>query len=754
MNHTPAAIIDRVVTFWHEFVVGGEHAPQQTNILIDHLSGNCTVKLGQEYLRATCLGVMGSYQLRYLLPNRLVLSGIGLCLRLSGWKRIRYLGVGYTHEGVYRHVKIVNPRRDQWFEFSIGHGDIAFGLQNDWDYPPPTEIGDIRLYISGEPSTEGGTIDVSRMWCWNEPTSDDTLPAGYALPIWHPGSTEWAQGRPDILEIIDRYLRKCFRSSDEQATAFMRDGLCPLYGERSLHWPVGMALPPDLEKVGTYRFSWHGLHPAMILILHARSTRDDAPLYAARELVTLWLERSYFRNDTDKKFAWYDHGTAERLLAMVMQWAIGVEKRYDKRFMSRLRAAIFRHGQLLDSEVFYASHQPTRYHNHAWFQDIALMATALAIPDFPCSERWLRNALDRLTDQLDTLIVRDEGFAVFVENSIGYHQGVQRLVQYAGELITAAGLATAIPEISVELFDFSDFLRYPDNRTPAQGDTFRRANARGDQIRRSKAYKKPSCIILPKAGYGIVKGNHDGIPFMFSLFATSLCRTHKHEDNLSFTLFFDGIEWLIDPSFYSHEYASPIPAYLRSAVAHNALVIPGMKYSIEPGLASIWGEIHGDEFEMQGVHRAYSDIVIKRHVRGFLGLLSLAFTDSSERAQILKTQDMDCRPSLMLHCGEQVDVELNGKVLMLSHPDSKYKLRIELPGDDVVVHYGILKNNIVRGLSGLGFMQQASINTIECRVPFGQVPTITRGCRRCRPLRSRCRGPFGQVLRTTLDVIS
>lgn len=587
--------------------------------------------------------------------------------------------------------------------------------------PPPTEIGDIRLYMSGEPSDEGGTIDVSRMWYWNEPTSDDVLPAGYVLPIWHPGTLDWVQVGPDILKIIDRYLRKVFRNYGKQATAFMRDGLFPLYGETSLDWPVGMALPPDLEKVGTYRYSWHALHSTLILMLHARSIRDDAPLFAAREFVTLWLERSYFQNDPDKKFAWYDHGTAERLLAMVAQWAIGVEKRYDKRFMSTLRAAIFRHGQLLDSELFYASHQPTRYHNHAWFQDLALMATTLAIPDFPCADRWLRNAIDRLTDQLDTLIVRDEGFAVFVENSIGYHQGVQRLVEFAGELVAATDFTSNIPKVALELADFSDFFIYPDNRAPAQGDTFRCANAQGDKIRRCKAYKKPLCVILPKAGYGIVKGNHDGIPFMFSLFATSQCRTHKHEDNLSFSLFFDGIEWLIDPSFYSHEYASPIPAYLRSAIAHNALVIPGMNYSIEPGLASICGEVRGNEFNIQGIHRSYSHIAVRRHVHGFLDHLSLAFIDSTERTQMLETETLDCRPSLMLHCGEQVDAELNNEVLILSHPDSNYKLRVELPGNNVVVHYGVLEDNLVYGLSGLGFMQRTSINTIECRVPFGQI---------------------------------
>ncbi|MFP3449976.1 hypothetical protein SB765_34160, partial [Pseudomonas sp. SIMBA_067] len=76
-------------------------------------------------------------------------------------------------------------------------------------------------------------------------------------------------------------------------------------------------------------------------------------------------ERSYFNADEDRKFAWYDHGTAERLLAFLLIWDIGVRQQFEHRFMVRLRSAIFKHAQLLASEMFYASHQASRYHNHA-----------------------------------------------------------------------------------------------------------------------------------------------------------------------------------------------------------------------------------------------------------------------------------------------------------------------------------------------------------------------------------------------------
>jgi hypothetical protein len=127
-----------------------------------------------------------------------------------------------------------------------------------------------------------------------------------------------------LQDIIYGFLKKHFRAADVQANAFMEEGHCPLTAEVAIAWPYAAPLPPDLSTVGTYRFSWHALHPAMILMVHARNSGKLASLFAAREMVTNWLERSYFQPEADKKFAWYDHGTAERLLAMVVMWSIGV----------------------------------------------------------------------------------------------------------------------------------------------------------------------------------------------------------------------------------------------------------------------------------------------------------------------------------------------------------------------------------------------------------------------------------------------
>lgn len=674
-------------------------------------NGNASLEFGEQSLVAKFDKPGNTHQLKISLPTKHRGNGVYARIRLNEWKSIKYLAFGYTHEETFRHIKVTNPAQRQWIIIHLQHGDIGYGLQNNWEHPSSTDFNDLRIYLRAEPMDNGASVELEHFVCWEEADNSATGPTSATLPLALPDRTLVPHG---LLDVLYGYLRKCFRHVQTQAEEFLQSGRCPLYGETQLEWPLHQALPDGLSTVGTYAFSWHSLHPASILMVHSKNTGMDAPVFAAREMVTNWLERSYYTPDPDKKFAWYDHGTAERQLAFILMWAEGIERKFDERFMSRLGGAIIRHAELLESEQFYASHQPTRYHNHAWFQDLALMATALALPDWPASPRWMQRAIERLTDQLETLIVRDNGFSVFVENSIGYHQGVQRIVELAGDMVRLTGAESSIPDVAVELSRFSAFFRYPDNRAPAQGDTFRRSNPQGDAVRKLKPYPDPGSVVLPKAGYGIVKGNHEGARFMFSMFATSLCKTHKHEDNLSFTLFFDGIEWLIDPSFFSHEYKSPVPAYLRSSAAHNNIFIADKDYSIEPGLASLDGAIEGDHFHFVGEHRCYADTIINRSVKGSSSALSLSFNDevSSKDA---RTTDA----SLMLHCGEGVEVNQIDNIVRLTHPDSQFELKIELPHTQILINHNHLSTDLIRGISGTGFMQSTGINTIECPIPAG-----------------------------------
>lgn len=638
-----------------------------------------------------------SQQLRFILSEIKSANGFGMRVRLRGWKSISYIAIGHTEDGAYKHAKATHPLQDEWFDFNISFHDLAWGWRNGWEYPKNQPIGDVRFYIKGIPGSNAG-CDLAEVRVWHEDPQPKAI-FGEDIPVLE-----------SVFDHLNDYQRAYFPDYIHLARSYMNEGKCPLAGNTLLDWPAEASLPPQLHKNGTFQYSWYSQHPAVMLMLLAIDKNEVAALFSARELVSDWLARGYDRADINTKYAWYDHGVAERVFAMIMLYALGQKHQFDTRFMARLRHAIHRHAQLLASEVFYAGHQPTRYHNHAWFQDLALMTVGLAFPGWACADQWIDTALARATDQFSRLIIRDGNFAIFAENSIGYHFGIGRLVASIGRFATLSRRETDISQIAEALERFSILMRYPGGRrAPSQGDTFRLPNApEGDPAGR-EPYSQRQIEVLPKAGYAIAKDNDSGRPFMLAFFATSASATHKHADNLSLTLYMDGIEWLIDPSFHSHEYANALPLYLRGPVAHNALVLPEEKYLITPGLARLVGGEDETGFYFEGEHEAVRGYVFRRRIQGASGKLDLSVTDELEGGPLSLAR-------LMFHCGEGVEARIEAGGLRLRHPASEISLRIELPENcGVTLQSG--QEDPIRGVTGLGFLCTSMITTIEITPP-------------------------------------
>lgn len=715
------------------------------------------------YVRANFSGGDDVYQLRLRFGRSPRTNGLSIRFSIGGWSRISYLAIGHTLDGAFRHVKIPNPAQAEWLTFSVGFNDIAFYLQNGWEPVSAIPVGDIRLYVKGAPAEGGAELSISWAAVWLDAAPLRVNPAApdppkvahhhshlvnrisrrlrallppearstrlaerrsHTLPLgdWNrPGDAPKTLA-PRLRSALQRYFARSNADLDATAEVFMQKGHCPLGAYGTLDWSIDDTLPRDLAASVTYRYLWHAMQPAVTLILYGAKRRNFGALCAARDFVSRWLEASFFTPDRDPKYAWYDHGTAERLLAFILMYDIGKQYGFDYRFLSRLALAIVKHAQLLESETFYASDQNVRYHNHAWFQDLALIATALAFSHTPCSERWLNRGLQRLSRQFAELIVRDHGYAIFVENSIGYHRGVQSLVEFAADLVAMSGKASDIPRVAVELRDWSSYLRYPDKRSPAHGDTYRRPNVLSGTTGSPSPYREPHLLVLPKAGYAVAKGNHENRPFMLCFFSTSLSETHKHEDNLSFTLFFDGLEWLIDPSFYSHDYDDAIPRYLRSALAHNNVAIEGQPYLTEPGRSRVTGSSKEGGFVIEGEHRAYDGYTVARRLAGRLDCLELSGADS-----IRSEERSSCRAEayLLFHTGEGVSAVTQGAEAFLVHPASSFQLRIACQGRTPDLICGFADGRAVNGVAGTGYRKITDTTTVAFPIRAGEVVSWT-----------------------------
>lgn len=699
----PAQLQDRQV-FWFSEILSGEKFSLDQVLGTDSSLSNESGELIFHYKAAE---IFSSYQIILASQEPRTANGVGVYVELGGWEEVSYIAVGFRADGKYHHVKAVNPLQNKPFSFCVGFNDLAWGWSNSWESPASRKLDEVRFYIKGKPGSNA-YCKLFKAWIWQESEMPDF--------IWH----SHGQVNKPVLIALNAYQQDYYADFAKQAQAYLSTGICPLAGDTQLQWPVNKQLPPELGSTGTWQYSWHALHPGTFLMLNAQQAHCMPSLMAARDFVVQWLANSFDRPDINKKYAWYDHGVAERVLALLMLYCLGQKHQFDVRFMNRLAYAIYRHSQLLASEVFYACHQPVRYHNHAWFQDLAVMAVAAAFPHWNCSKLWGQLALERIQDQFDKLIYEEHEYAVFTENSFGYHLGIERLVSSIEHFSTLLGMPNNIALIRQKLAAFSQLLLFPAGaHGPSFGDTFRQANPASREERVIPEQWQAVRCYLPQTGYFIAKGGEpENLPWLLTMLATNLNVTHKHEDDLSLIFWLDGVEWLVDPSFYSHEYEDDLTQFLRSARAHNMLSIPGVPYDYQPAVGRVeLKEIQAGEGRstIQGVNHSYAHYVIRRRLELTEDQFGQPRIDVVDCFDALNTAEKQLEGSLGFHFGDGVTVQScaaeNGHVFRLSHPasDSGLVLSIQVDKD--------ITPEVRDAWSGLGFLEQVTTKQLVLSLP-------------------------------------
>ncbi|QOL24413.1 heparinase II/III family protein [Thalassotalea sp. LPB0316] len=679
------------------------------SLKLQHFSGNCKCEIYSDNVLVSFSGEAGVHSFTYNFTESNIVNRFNIELELIDWESIDYLAVGVELDGKFEHIKINHVRQETKFNVSFSTSDLFFLIQNK-KQKSAFELSKLKVFVKGKLSKQGSQI------VWSNLTVFEKAP--------HTLTVDQFDMSGPVEEFLFEHMKKCFRDYTDYAETLLTHGCYPMPGGKKLNWKINEKYPEGISDVNTFRFSWHAMHAAICLMIYARENRDTEALYLAKSLITSWLNDHYFQQTDDVKFAWYDHGTSERLISFLMLLSFGSAVRFDKRFNDQLLDAISQHCELLAHEGFYAYNQREIYHNHAWFQDIALMLSSLCFASIKQSEHWEKVAVFRLQDQIDKLIVRDNGYSIFVENSIGYHQGIQRICLFAGQLASLSKIKNDIADVSVELDKWSAFLRYPNGRSPSQGDTFRLDSLIGENIFQGKAYPEVKEVVLQKAGYAVSKGNIDEIPYMFCFFSTALSQTHKHEDNLSFTFFFDGIEWFIDPSFYSHEYEQPIPKFLRSAWAHNTVAIENEEFSIAPGKTAITKFVNKEQVLKINAFSDGYPTRVERRVELKLQQSKFNLVD--------KVDNKDCNAFQMFHLGHKVNSVVDGKKITLSHPDSKYCIVMTVDSIskiEKVIDFD--EERLINAISGLGFMatEETSvlaipINGTEAKVEFEIIANV------------------------------
>lgn len=368
-----------------------------------------------------------AYQVRLPLPQPVLGNGLSVRFALSGWASFESLSIGYNENGEFRGLTCLNAKDDVWIDFEFGHGDLVFEIQNNFLKLPLAGISEVKMYVKGVPSAEGASLMIESVAVWKEKSRD---PAAF-------NSAETNTRASQLFAAIHESFNQRFPEASTQAMDCLSHGVCPLEGNTGLPWSSSRALPNGLDNPA-HLASWHSLHHATILMLHARTHDDLSALICARDFVGHWLEHNYFEVAEDVGTVWSAHVVAERTLALLMMWDFGTRLRFDRRYMARLHGCIFKHAQLLSNDVFYIAARADKAPQSLLAQNMALCAASVVMDHWSGASDWLAKSLDRWT-----VLSREEELSGLFSASpdSGFSKHTQALVVLLKRLVELSALA-------------------------------------------------------------------------------------------------------------------------------------------------------------------------------------------------------------------------------------------------------------------------------------------------------------------------
>ena len=324
----------------------------------------------------------------------------------------------------------------------------------------------------------------------------------------------------------------------------------------------------------------------MVGILARAYEFENNSLYIDKGLEIIY---SWDKNkETSSGYVWDEHAVANRVLNLTHFYfsAIDVLSNSNKKKIEKI---IEIQGRWLYDDKNY------KKGNHAIMQDRALMQLSLVF-DFNDSKKWFNKSYTRIIEMFKSEIT-EEG--VCVENSPFYHTYVMNLfkdlinIHHTYELPIDESLLNSYDKTK----EFLVYITKPDRTLPAIGDTYHSESSvnfyrehPNDELEyvstKGEHGVTPKQIdkIYPKSGYAILRegwGRNDDFDKMTQLtfINTNQSKVHKHADYLSFELFSNEEELIVDPGHMGYEKDS-VTQYLKSYTAHNTLSVDLIDYDI------------------------------------------------------------------------------------------------------------------------------------------------------------------------------
>lgn len=365
---------------------------------------------------------------------------------------------------------------------------------------------------------------------------------------------------------------------------------------------------------------------------------DKSALIKLEELILNWVHYSNSIQSEMNSFLWHDHGTALRLNNLVLSFCYLNSKKISNSNLNKvLEEQILLHIEKLNNIDFYSINT-----NHGFDQSLFMYQACLEFEHMLGVGSFIDTAEKRIFNEIEFVFCEDGGHK---ENSVSYlNFGIK-------QCLMAYSIATSynrnngnINKIKDVINKATKVLYYavkPNGYLPCIGDTakfkvvdiFSNNNSFPEYSNflyvisggKLGAIPKNNFLILENSGYAFYKSTwedkymSDAIYLSFK--AGYLSNYHRHDDDLSITLFGYGEDWLVDGGIYKYEEKNINRRYIRSSNSHNIISPDNIKASRDTNnkhevyIRSL-GEHSNSCFHVQGYsemfpnHSIYRDISI------------------------------------------------------------------------------------------------------------------------------------------------
>ena len=268
---------------------------------------------------------------------------------------------------------------------------------------------------------------------------------------------------------------------------------------------------------------------------------------------------------------WHDHATAFRLRNLVNWFTHCVYHQLDNGFSSDARlqsfvALLAKHLAWLADDSNYSKHT-----NHGFDQALVMYTVALSLPNAGI-EQFLQLGKNRLITELKHAFT-DEG--VHKENSPGYQKFMLGRVKTLVNLDSLGDIeVSSLAKNYVEKAEaFLKALTLPNGELPMIGDT--EGNIKSSK---RKIEKQLEIFDYSDSGYIIIQGLCVlGKPFHLIIKNSHMSDYHRHDDDLSIHLFYDGQVLLGDAGLGFYQEKDEKRKILRSGKSHSCIYFENLK---------------------------------------------------------------------------------------------------------------------------------------------------------------------------------